>query len=181
MSTILPFKGVMPAIAANAFVAPTATVIGNVDIGARSGVWFNCVLRGDVHTIHVGAGSNIQDGTVVHVSRGTHATWIGDNVTVGHMALIHGCRLEDGSFIGMSATVMDGCVVEGGAMVAAGALLTPGKRVPAGELWSGRPAKFTRMLSPEEIARFAGTAKHYAELAAEYRRALSAGRGLKAG
>jgi carbonic anhydrase/acetyltransferase-like protein (isoleucine patch superfamily) len=172
---ILPFKGTLPSIAGDAFIAPNAVVIGNVTIGARSGIWFNCVLRGDVHTIHVGEGTNLQDGTIVHVSRGTHATWIGSRVTVGHMCLIHGCTLEDDSFVGMTATVMDGCVVESGAMVAAGALVTPGKRVPSGELWSGRPAKFTRKLSPEDAAGFARTAPHYAELAAEYRRALQGG------
>ena len=125
--TILPFQGVYPTIAGDAFVADTAAVIGNVSIGAGSGIWFNCVLRGDVHTIRIGARSNIQDGTVIHVSRGTHATTIGDHVTVGHMCLIHGCTLEDRAFVGMNATVMDGCVVEGGGMVAAGALLTPCK------------------------------------------------------
>ena len=165
---ILPFGGVGPSIAPDAFVADNAVVIGNVTIGAGSGIWFNCVLRGDVHFIKVGSNTNIQDGTVVHVSRGTHATTIGSNVTIGHMCLIHGCTLEDESFIGMTATVMDGCVVESGAMVAAGALLTPGKRVPTGELWSGRPAKFSRKLSPEEARHFAGTAPHYAELAQKY-------------
>jgi carbonic anhydrase/acetyltransferase-like protein (isoleucine patch superfamily) len=172
---ILPFKGALPKIAPDAFIAPTATITGNTTIGARANVWFNCVLRGDVHTIHVGEGTNIQDGTVVHVSDGAHATWIGANVTIGHMALIHGCRLEDRAFIGMTATVMDGCVVEADAMIAAGSLLTPGKHVPAGEMWSGRPAKFIRKLSLEEIAQFAWTAPHYAELGAEYRRALGSG------
>ena len=125
---IMPFNGVLPEIAPDAFIAPSADVIGRVTIGEKSSIWFNCVVRGDVYTIDIGKRSNIQDGTVIHVSGGTHPTKIGDDVLVGHNCLIHGCTLEDGSFVGMGTIILDGVVVESGAMVAAGAMVTPGKR-----------------------------------------------------
>ncbi len=166
---ILPYNGVRPRIAADAFVAPTAAIIGDVEIGAGSSVWFNCTLRGDVHRIRVGARTNIQDGSVVHVTAEKFACIIGSDITIGHNAVIHGCTLEDGSFVGMSATVMDGVVVESQAMVAAGALVTPGKRVRRGELWAGSPARLMRRLTEEELAFFPESAAHYARVAASYR------------
>lgn len=166
---ILPFKGISPRIAEDVFIAPSASVIGDVEIGEGSSIWFNTVVRGDVFHIRIGKGSNIQDGTVIHVSTGTHATIIGDNVLVGHNCTIHGCRLEDGSFVGMGTTVLDGAVVESGAMVAAGALVTPGKRVIAGQLWGGSPARYLRDLSAQEQAELQSGARHYAELAQIYR------------
>lgn len=169
---ILPWKGIWPRIAADAFIAPNATVIGDVEIGPGASIWFNTVLRGDVFHIRVGANTNIQDGSVVHVTTGRHAAIIGSNVTIGHKALIHGCVLEDGSFVGMGATVMDACVVESGAMVAAGALLTPGKRVASGQLWGGQPAKFMRALEANEKANLVSTPKHYAELGQQYRQQI---------
>jgi carbonic anhydrase/acetyltransferase-like protein (isoleucine patch superfamily) len=172
---LIAFKGRAPRVAADAFVAPGAVLIGDVELGPRASVWFGCVLRGDVGPIRVGARSNLQDGTVVHVDSDAEPTIIGDAVTVGHQALLHACRLEDGSFVGMRATVMDGAVVEGGAMVAAGALLTPGKRVRRGELWAGTPAKCIRELRPQELASFVDTVEHYASLGAEYE-AILAGR-----
>jgi tetrahydrodipicolinate N-succinyltransferase len=105
---ILPYRGILPRIAADAFVAPGAVIVGDVEIAAGASIWFGCVLRGDVAAIVVGAGSNVQDGTVVHGSTGKPPTWIGAKVTIGHMALIHACRLEDGSFVGMKACVSDG-------------------------------------------------------------------------
>ncbi len=165
---IMSFKGVTPDLADDVFIAPSAYVIGDVVIGAGSSIWFNCVVRGDVHSIRIGNGTNIQDGTVIHVSGGTHSTTIGDDVLVGHNCMIHGCTLEDRSFVGMGATVLDGVVVEGGAMVAAGALVTPNKRVPAGELWGGSPAKCLRKLSEDEQKNLNNGAKHYAELAQAY-------------
>jgi|SRR5690606_22198772 carbonic anhydrase/acetyltransferase-like protein (isoleucine patch superfamily) len=168
----LPFRGVMPRIAPDAFIAPNATIIGDVVVGPLANIWFGCVIRGDVNEIRIGARANIQDGTIVHVARNKFGCYIGDDVTIGHLALIHACTLEPGCFIGMQATIMDGCVVESGAQVAAGALLTPGKRVPSGELWGGRPAKLLRPLSEEEKANLGNTAKHYAQLGAEYREAL---------
>ena len=174
-ATVLSYKGVWPRIGAGVFLAPGARVIGDVEIGEASSIWFNCVLRGDVHRIRIGAGTNVQDGTVIHVTYEKYATVIGDNVTIGHKALLHGCVLEDGAFIGMQATVMDGCVVEGGAMVGAGALVTPGKRVPKRELWVGRPARCLRSLSEEELAERAWSSEHYRGLAAAY---LEAGIGV---
>lgn len=158
-----------PNIADDVFIAPGAQVIGDVTIGQGSSIWFNCVLRGDVHVIKVGARTNIQDGTVVHVSRRTHGTYIGDDVLIGHMAMIHGCTLNDWSFVGLGAIVMDGCVIETDGMLAAGAMLTPGKTVRKGELWGGRPAKFMRKLTDEQIAANRKAAPGYASLAQVYR------------
>ena len=166
--TILPFRGRAPRIDPEAFVAPTATVVGDVAIGAESSVWFGCTLRGDINSIRIGARTNLQDGTVVHVDRDRFSTEIGDDVTVGHAAVIHACTLESGSFVGIGAVVMDGAVVEGGAMVAAGALVTPGKRVPAGALWAGRPARKLRELTPEERANLTEIAGRYVRLARAY-------------
>jgi carbonic anhydrase/acetyltransferase-like protein (isoleucine patch superfamily) len=171
---IRPHHGVTPTIAATAFVAETAVVIGDVVIGEQASIWYGCVLRGDGNFIRVGARTNIQDGTIVHVNHeregaaGTR-TIIGADVTIGHMALIHACTLEDGCFIGMQACVMDGAVVESGAMVAAGALVTPGKRVKRGELWGGSPARLMRRLTEAELKYFAYTVEHYLEMAESYR------------
>ena len=171
---IRPHHGVTPTIAASAFVAETAVIIGDVTIGEQASIWYGCVLRGDGNFIRVGARTNIQDGTIVHVNHeregatGTR-TIIGADVTIGHMALIHACTLEDGCFIGMQACVMDGAVVESGAMVAAGALVTPGKRVKRGELWGGSPAKLMRKLTEAELKHFGYTVEHYVEMAASYR------------
>jgi len=121
-----------------------------VKIGAGSSIWFNTVLRGDVEAITIGERSNLQDGTIVHVTGGKYETHIGNDVSIGHKALIHSATLEDSCFIGMSATVMDIVIVETAVMVAAGALVTPGKRVKSGELWGGNPARMMRKLKPEE-------------------------------
>lgn len=158
----------MPKIHSAAFIAPGAVVIGDVEIGAETNVWFGCVIRGDVNTIRIGARTNIQDGTVVHVTRKTGPTVIGSGITIGHSALLHACTLEDNCFVGMRATVMDGAVVESGAMLAAGALVTPGKRIPTGQLWAGSPAKYFRAMTEEEKAYISISAKHYVELAKEY-------------
>ncbi len=165
---IVPYRGVRPRIDAGAFVAPGASVVGDVAIGPGSSVWFGCVLRGDVNTIRIGARSNLQDGSVIHVTTGGRGTRIGDGVTVGHMVLLHDCTLEDGCFVGMNACVMDGAVVETGAMVAAGALVTPGKRVLTGELWGGRPAVRMRELTDAERAEIKRLAKLYFDLSREY-------------
>ena len=123
---ILPYQGVMPTIATDAFIAPNATVIGNVTIGSQSSVWFNTVIRGDVMSISIGERTNLQDGTIVHVTGGMFDTVIGSDVLIGHRAIVHGATLEDGCFVGMAATILDGAVVETGALVAAGAMVTPG-------------------------------------------------------
>lgn len=169
-----PHGGVWPTIPADAWVAPTAAVIGDVVLGAGASVWWHCVLRGDTNFIRVGEGSNIQDGTIVHVARGTLPCLIGDHVTVGHACIIHACTLRDRAFVGMGATVLDGAVIESGGMLAAGGLLTPGKRIGTNELWAGSPAKLMRVMGPDELAGWAATTAHYVELAARTRRELAA-------
>ena len=167
---ILPFRNHLPEIAADAFVAANATLIGRIEVGARANIWYGCVLRGDLAEIHVGALTNVQDGTVVHVSSVKGGdTWIGERVTIGHMALIHACRLEDRCFVGMKACVMDGAVVETGAWIAAGAVVTPGKRVKGGELWAGTPARFLRAVTAEEAHYIETLPERYAELADQHR------------
>ncbi len=166
---VRPYRDHWPVIAADAFVAPGAVVIGDVVIGAEASLWYGVVVRGDVHFIRIGARTNLQDGTVVHVTRRTAPTEIGDNVTVGHGAVIHGAVLESACFIGMRATVLDGVVVESGAMVAAGAVVSPGKRVPRGEIWAGIPARPLRALSPAESAFIQESADNYVALGREHR------------
>lgn len=163
-----PYRGIMPTVDETAFIAPGAHLIGDVVIGARSSVWFNCVLRGDVHFIRVGEGSNIQDGTVLHVTNAGDAVVIGNDVLVGHNCMLHGCEIQDGAFVGMSATVLDGAVVETGGMVAAGAMVPPGKVVRSGEMWGGSPAKLMRELREGDQRMMKFGAPHYAEMAAEY-------------
>lgn len=169
---ILPWRGVRPTIAADAFIAPGAVVIGDVVIGSGVTVWFNCVLRGDVNHIRVGARTNIQDGTVVHVSYKTHPTIIGDDVLIGHMATIHGCTLESKAFVGMRAMVMDGAVVESEAMVAAGALVAPNKRIGRRQMWAGSPARFVREVKDEELKAFSDAVARYVGLGDDYRAML---------
>ena len=165
---ILPYKGVLPRISDKAFVAPSSSIIGDVEIGAGSGIWFNCVVRGDVEWIKIGERTNVQDGTVIHVTRNGHPTRIGSGVTIGHSCVLHACTIEDNSFIGMGALVMDDAVVESGAMLAAGAQLTPGKRVPKGQLWAGRPAKYFRDLTQAEIDFIPKSAENYYKHVLEY-------------
>lgn len=164
------FRGVAPKIADDVFLAPGAQVIGDVEIGAGSSVWFNSVLRGDVCHIRIGRRSNLQDGTVVHVTTDRFPTLVGDDVLIGHHVTLHGCEIQDWGFVGMNAVIMDQCVVETGAMVAAGAFLPPGKVARKGELWAGWPAKCVRELTDQERRMIENGAPHYAELAAEYRR-----------
>jgi gamma-carbonic anhydrase len=138
--SLLNFGGCTPRVDPTAFVAPGAKLIGDVEIGPESSIWYNCVLRGDVNRIRIGARTNIQDGSVVHVDSPKpgepegHATLIGNEVLIGHMAMVHGCILHDRAFVGLGAIVMDGCEIESDAMLAAGAMLTPGRRIPAGQL-----------------------------------------------
>lgn len=162
------YKNERPKLGSHVFIASTAALIGDVVIGDDSSVWFGCTLRGDVNNIIIGKRSNIQDGTVIHVSSTGQGTYIGDDVTVGHQALLHACTVEDECFIGMQACLMDDVFVETGAMIAAGALVTPGKRIPSGELWAGRPAKKMRDLTAEESAHITYSAGHYVRLADEY-------------
>ena len=137
---ILPYRGTLPTIHPSVFVAETATIIGDVEIGADTGIWYGVVLRGDVNIIRIGARTNIQDGTVVHVAAKGQGSFIGSDITIGHMALIHACTLEDGCFIGMQSCIMDGALVESGAMVAAGALV-PSRQAGAQRPAVGRPSR----------------------------------------
>jgi len=176
-ATILSFGGKAPRIHESAFVAPGARIIGDVEIGPEASVWYNCVLRGDINRIVIGARSNLQDGTIVHVEGprpGTDGlpTIVGEDVLVGHMAILHGCVLEAGAFVGMGAIVMDDCRVGPGAMLAAGAMLTPGKRIPAAQLWTGRPAAYRRDLPGTELEAMAKQTLHYVENARRHREAL---------
>ncbi len=164
----LPFRGTMPTVDPTAFVAETAVLIGDVVIGAGSSVWFHCVLRGDTNYIRVGERTNVQDGTIVHVNAGNYPTIIGNDVTIGHAAVIHACTLHDRAFVGMGATVLDGAIIEEGGILGANGLLTPGKKIGRNELWTGAPAKLARVLTDEERSKFDMNAIHYAELAQEY-------------
>jgi carbonic anhydrase/acetyltransferase-like protein (isoleucine patch superfamily) len=171
---ILPYQGeyareqAWPAVHARAFVAPGAAVIGDVTVAEDAGIWFGCVIRGDVNRIRIGARTNIQDGTMIHVTRNTGPTTIGAGVTIGHACLLHACTLEDDCFIGMRSTLMDDVVVERGGWVAAGALVTPGKRIPSGQIWAGSPAKYFRDLTEEEQKHIPVSADNYVRLAREY-------------
>lgn len=161
---IRPHHGVSPTIADSAFIAETAVIIGEVEIAEDASIWYGAVLRGDGNYIKVGARTNVQDGCIVHINSGLYPCLIGADITIGHGAIIHACTLEDECFVGMGAIVLDGAVVERHAMVAAGALVSPGKRVPAGELWAGNPAKKLRDLRPEDIAGFKASVTGYVDL-----------------
>lgn len=165
---VLPYRGIWPRIGPRVFIAPGAAVIGDVEIAEDASIWFGCVVRGDVNIVRIGARSNVQDGTVIHVAKEGQGTFIGADVTIGHMALLHACTLEDEAFVGMRATIMDGALVEKGGMVAAGALITPGRRVRSGELWAGTPAKKIRALTPEDELAIRKLAPRYVDLARDY-------------
>jgi len=169
MALILPFRGLWPRIHPDAFIADNATLIGDVEIGPLASIWYGCVLRGDTNFIKVGARSNLQDGTVVHVARECLGTTIGEGVMIGHMAMIHACTIHDGAMIGMTACVLDDAVVESGAMVAAGALISPKKVVKSGEVWAGRPAKYWRPMSETDLHYFHSGVEHYCELGQEHK------------
>ncbi len=180
---LVDFEGKSPRLDPTAFAAPGAVLIGDVEIGPEASIWYNCVLRGDGNRIRIGARSNLQDGSVIHVDPPgpgrPEAGWptiIGDDVLIGHMAMVHGCLLHDRAFVGLGAIVMDGCEIESGGMLAAGALLPPGRRIPAGQLWAGRPAKYVRDLSAEELAGQQLGVAHYVALAKRHAAALRGGR-----
>lgn len=172
---IRPFRGIVPTLGARAYVDPAACVIGDVHLGEDSSIWPGCVVRGDVNHIRIGARTNIQDGTIVHVTHdGPYTqpdgwpTLIGDDVTIGHGAIIHACTIGDACLIGMGATVLDGAVIQQNGFVGAGAVVPPGKTVMTGELWLGNPAKPVRRLSDKEIEQLYYSAKHYVRLKDEY-------------
>ena len=146
------YKGVAPRVHPGAYVDDSAQVIGDVEIGAESSVWMNAVVRGDVHWIRIGARSNVQDGTVVHVMNGTHPTTIGNDVTIGHAAVVHGCTLRDRILVGMGAILLNGATVGDDSIVAAGTLLTEGTQIPARSLVMGSPGRVKRPLTDAEVA-----------------------------
>ncbi|MGQ0559473.1 MAG: gamma carbonic anhydrase family protein [Sphingosinicella sp.] len=179
---LLTFEGKASRIADDAFVAPGAKLIGDVELGPEASVWYNCVLRGDMNKIRIGARSNVQDGSVIHVDPPRpggpaegYPALIGDDVLIGHLAMIHGCILHDRAFVGLGSIVMDGCEIEGDAMLAAGALLTQGKIIPSRQLWAGRPARFVRELGEEEVASMRLGAAHYVALARRHRMVQAGG------
>ena len=169
MQNIYPYKEITPDIHPTTWIAQTATVIGNTHIGANSGIWYGCVVRGDVNEIRIGKRSNIQDLTMIHCAELGQGCYIGDDITVGHSAVLHACKIEDQAFIGIQACVMDDCIIERGAMVAAGALVTPGKVVKANEVWAGSPAKKLRDINEKDLAFFEINRQRYVRLAEQYR------------
>jgi len=166
--SILPYKTYHPSLSATCFVAPSAVVIGNVRVEAEASIWFHCTIRGDMERITIGEESNIQDNSVIHIASKGLSTTIGARVTVGHGAILHACVLEDDSFIGMGAVVLDGAVIESGAFVAAGSLVAPRTKAVSGYLWAGNPAKARRPLKEEEEKLIASTPKIYKALAQDY-------------
>jgi carbonic anhydrase/acetyltransferase-like protein (isoleucine patch superfamily) len=156
-------QGRRPRIGRGAFVAANATVIGDVTLGDESSVWFGVVGRGDVMPIAVGARTNIQDGSVVHVTGGKTRTLVGDDVTAGHMVLLHGCTVESSVLVGMGSIVLDGAVIEEGCVVGAGSLVTPGTRIPRGSVAMGRPARVVRAVTDEDRAWIAASSQGYVE------------------
>ncbi|HVZ22857.1 MAG TPA: gamma carbonic anhydrase family protein [Vicinamibacterales bacterium] len=163
-----PYRSILPTVHPTAFVDASAQVIGDVHLGAESSVWMNCVVRGDVNTIRIGRRTNIQDLTLVHVMRETHPTTIGDEVTIGHSAVIHGCTIEDRCLIGMGAILLNGVHVGTGSIVAAGALVPEGTVIPPGSMVMGMPARVRRALTPEEDASIAWYADNYVKHRLEF-------------
>ena len=161
---IEPFLGQTPNINETAFIAKSAAIIGAVKIGEDCSIWHHTTIRGDANYVTIGKGTNLQDNSVVHIDSARFPTIIGDYVTIGHSAIIHACTLENHSFIGMGAIIMDGAVVDSYSMVAAGALVTPGKNVPRGELWAGSPAKKMRDLTTDEFKMIETSAERYIEV-----------------
>jgi carbonic anhydrase/acetyltransferase-like protein (isoleucine patch superfamily) len=165
---IHPFNQITPTFPSTVFIEPSAQVIGDVTIGADSSIWFGSVVRGDVHFIRIGARTNVQDLSVLHVTRRTHPLIIGNEVTLGHRVMLHGCTIQDRVLIGMGAIVLDGALVEEGSIIGAGALVTEGMTIPSGSLVIGVPGKVRRSLTPEEAAFLKRSAQNYVDLAQIY-------------
>jgi carbonic anhydrase/acetyltransferase-like protein (isoleucine patch superfamily) len=166
---IIPYSGLLPKLGEDVFVAENATVIGDVVLGARANIWFGTVLRGDVEQIRIGAGTNIQDLSVVHVDSGGFSTHVGEDVTVGHRVILHGCRIGNRALIGMGSIVMNGAEIGDECILGAGSLVSPGTKIPPGMLALGSPAKVKRPLTGEERASVRDTAPRYVGYAAVYR------------
>jgi carbonic anhydrase/acetyltransferase-like protein (isoleucine patch superfamily) len=179
MKNLISYRNISPKIDASAFIAPTAIISGDVKIGKNSGIWYGCVLRGDVTQIVIGDNTNIQDNCVLHGTRPNHAqnktgdqgapVLVGNGVTIGHGAIIHACTIEDHAFVGMGSIVMDLARIEQFGMLAAGAVLTPKKVVKSGQIWAGNPAKYFRDMTEVEKNYIKVSADNYAELAREYK------------
>ena len=167
--SVIAISGKAPKIHPTAFIAPEAVLIGDVEIGEESSVWFGCVLRGDIDRIQIGARTNIQDLCVIHVEHGAPAI-LEDDVTIGHNVTLHACRVKSRVLVGMGSILLDGVVVESDSMIAAGSLLTPGTRVPSGVLMMGAPAQPKRDLTDEERRRILRSAQNYVEYRGMYRR-----------
>ncbi len=165
---ISPFNNISPKIADSVFVADGAVIIGDVEIGEDASIWFGSIIRGDVNFIRIGARTNIQDGTIIHVSSKTHSTVLEENITVGHRVTLHGCHVESGCLIGIGAILMDGVRVGANSLVAAGSLLTPGTQIPPNSLVMGSPAKVKRELSTDELAYLDKSWRNYIELKKHY-------------
>ncbi len=165
---IRAFKGHEPVIAESAFIAESAVVIGDVTIGEESSFWYGCTARGDVNDIKIGARTNVQDHTIIHVSSTTQGTYIGDDVTVGHGCILHACTIGDQAFIGMQSCIMDDAIIEPQAMLAAGSLVTGGKIIPSKQLWGGSPARYMRDLTDKEVTFLKFSADRYVKLSREY-------------
>lgn len=164
---ILTYEGQAPSVPANSFVAPNATLIGSVELGEEASVWFGAVLRGDTEPIQIGARSNVQDGVVIHSDPGFPVT-VGQGVTIGHAARLHGCTVEDGALIGIGATVLDGAVIGKHALIGANSLIPPGKVIPERALVMGSPGKVVRTLTDEEVEELRWGAKEYVHSSAQY-------------
>ena len=167
---IMTYGNHVPRVDPSAYVQASAQIIGDVEIGAHSSVWFNVVIRGDVYPIRIGARTNIQDNSTIHVTSGRWATTLGDEVTVGHGVILHGCRIADRCLIGIGAIVLDGVEIESECLIAAGSVVAPGTRIPSGHLAKGSPAKVARALRPDEVAHLQQSAANYVEHAASYAR-----------
>lgn len=176
--TLIAIHGKAPRIHSSAFIAPGCRIIGDVEIGPEASIWYNCVIRADVNRIVIGARTNIQDGTVVHCDSPKPAnpdgfpTIIGDDVLIGHMAMVHGCVLEDRAFVGLGSIVMDGCRIASDGMLAAGAMLTPGRTIESRQLWGGRPAKYMRDLTDEALKDMQAGVQGYVRNAQAHRAAI---------
>ena len=161
MAIIKSVRGFHPRISPGSWIAENAVIIGDVDIGEKSSIWYNVVIRGDVHSIKIGRETNVQDGTVIHATYEEHSTTIEDRVTIGHLVMLHGCHVKSGCLIGMGAIVMDGAVIGENSLVGAGSLVTEGSVFPAGSLILGRPAKVKRALTLEELENLQKSADNY--------------------
>jgi len=166
---ILEHKGVAPQLDESVFLAPSACVIGDVQIGARSSLWFNVVVRGDVNFIRIGNRTNIQDGSIIHVTRDTHPTVIGNDVSIGHSVTLHGCTVHDGCLIGIGAIVLDGAVIGASSLVAAGSVVSPGTQIPPRSLVMGSPGRVKRVLTEDECQNIHLIAERYIQYQDDYR------------